>query len=305
MRKPAITLKSEAERIARIRRRKPRTVEPSVLLARGLLVRALRHAGLHHVLTRQPCAFGIVGVKEGEIDAVCSAVRDILRAPQACAMGYDVSINDRTGVRRKPSGDIHALVLDAARGGDRLAVLYSDHDSVPPVFLASAEGVVEMGPPDARLLRGVFMATMKSAPGPEGLALVASVPIDLLDSVIVSGRSISRCLEVARQLLAVVQASDEVVASPTLPETGDGPLLRDLSGLDEAVAWGTDLAADLAAYHAGRLPWSDVDKGLVLAGPPSVGKTLYASALRQDMRHSGPPAQLRKVAEQGPSGGSS
>jgi ATP-dependent Zn protease len=55
--------------------------------------------------------------------------------------------------------------------------------------------------------------------------------------------------------------------------------LRDLAGYGEAKTWGLQLARDLAAYRAGRLEWRDVDKGLMLSGPPGCGKSYFARAL--------------------------
>ena len=54
------------------------------------------------------------------------------------------------------------------------------------------------------------------------------------------------------------------------------PPLSSMLGLDAAKAWGMDLKTDIAAYRSGKLAFSAVDAGAVLAGPPGVGKTMVA-----------------------------
>ena len=75
---------------------------------------------------------------------------------------------------------------------------------------------------------------------------------------------------------AYVARLTALVGAKAVPTTV--PLDR-LRGMDEAVAWGLDLAEDLAAFAAGNLKWTDVDCGCLLAGPPGVGKTTWASSV--------------------------
>jgi len=180
-------------------------------------------------------------------------------------------------------------------GNDLVLSAFQDHRTIigvscapkqllPRTLVEVADFEVKLAHIDASVLALVIESVT-------GKPLSVMLPAELAAAVDVGDLCIAirkqdtheRCLQ---RLYALVKARG--VAA------GAGPRLEDLAGYGDAKQWGLELAADLDSFRRGRLPWASIDKGLLLDGPPGVGKTQFAKALA---RSAGVPLIATSVAE--------
>ena len=104
------------------------------------------------------------------------------------------------------------------------------------------------------------------------------VPVSQLMSIFCEGRHPLKSCELAYAYLDARKLGKPVEDILPALDTS-APTLDDLCGLGAAGEWGRDLAIDLADWQAGKISWSDIDRGILLSGAPGTGKTTFAAAL--------------------------
>lgn len=154
-----------------------------------------------------------------------------------------------------------------------LFLLTSDCD-LPTDFMLALDHYCVMPLPSARH----FIVTSKKL----GLGEIDASDADFLASL--SFAQLRSAMTVGRSMATVVRRLRSVKDEPPRVEaeaihSKPGLSLDDIVGFSDVKSWARDLAKDVAEWRAGHLPWADVDRGAVFAGPPGTGKTKLAAAV--------------------------
>ena len=155
--------------------------------------------------------------------------------------------------------------------GHRILAISHNLDYLPAGIVASADIVLKLDPPDDQIVRAAIKSATGRAPRdmPEGIT--QGLNYGEICAAIRIGSSAKKCVE---RLIAARNAA----AKPT---TGlsDVPALENLHGYGKAMEWAQALITDIDAWRAGKLDFSAIERCVVLASEPGLGKTTFARSL--------------------------
>lgn len=230
------------------------------VVAYSIAVRnALRKGG---VFVRKDAAIGLVLSSMGNGEIYADAVKSVLKSANLNDSYSIVLVEESWKGQHNWTDATEFLGVKPA-----VIVLIPEDAKIPPKIVVGLDRIVNVGELRPAHLAAAIKCTRGIRVSNADARSLLAHPPELIFQSLRPGRSIEDALSKLSALEARAKAVEVV-------DLG----VEDLPGFGAAQKWVLDLSRDIADWSKGKIPWKDVDCGLLLSGPPGTGKTMFASA---------------------------
>ncbi|KQU04987.1 AAA family ATPase [Rhizobium sp. Leaf453] len=180
--------------------------------------------------------------------------------------------NAETSMHRvvsKQFGSKKTVGLDLLTYNAQTIVLTDNIEALSPSVRIAADATVTVERPATRHINAVRKLARRPCLDATTAEAVAGEDWDMIEAL------------VCRYSLDDVDFENLQAAKDS--DTLEGPRLSELPGFGPAREWVANLVTDLSSWRDKTLAWSALDRAALLAGPPGVGKSMFAKSLAAEL----------------------
>ncbi len=157
-----------------------------------------------------------------------------------------------------------------ARGG-RVVGVAASLDHLPAALRTSADLTIVVPPPSGAVVKAVIDAVAGPCLTRIEDDVVGALGFEEIVTCLRAGSTAQECVDRLVRIGGTRNATDAM--------TADAPDLDQLHGYGDAMVWAKQLVADLAAWRAGSVQFSDLETSVLLVSEPGLGKTSFVRSL--------------------------